>query len=262
MKKEQAVKILQYLDTHETIGTAEACALLGVSEATVRRIFNMIAHSGSAVRFHGGLKAVSGNPNIAIPFLLRKQWQSHEKEQLARKALELLKPDSVTFVHSGSTTLFLGKFISSGTFITDSVTLAELLNQRFPGAAGPEVILTGGTLDRQGNMLTGYKAELGAAGYRADFLITSVPGLDEYGLIETDDNAVGVQRTMIKHARTVIVLADQNKFREQGYCHLAPWKDVDILITTESPRNRALLTAIRAQGVRVVTVPPPILNLS
>lgn len=256
MKKEQIVKILQYLDTHEVINTGEGRELLGVSEATVRRIFNLVARSGSAVRFHGGLKAVSAGANIAIPFLLRKQWQSHEKELLARKALEFLKPDSVTFVHSGSTTLFLGKFISCGTFITDSVTLAELLGQRFPGKTGPEVILTGGTLDRKGNMLTGYKAEQGAAGYQADFLITSVPGIDEYGLIETDDNAVGIQKTMIEHANTVIVLADHHKFQRQGYCHLAPWKDVDILITTEAGENSALLEVIRAQGVRVVALPP------
>lgn len=255
MKKEQAVKILRYLDTHEAVNTAEGCEVLGVSEATVRRIFNEIARSGSAVRVHGGLKAAAGNPNIAIPFLLRKQWQSQEKEQLARKALEFLKPDSVTFVHSGSTTLFLGKFITNGTFITDSVTLAELLGQRYPGKTGPEVILTGGTLDRRGNMLTGYKAEQGAADYQADFLITSVPGLDEYGLIETDDNAVGIQRTMIKHAKTVIVLADHHKFQQRGYCHLVPWREVDILITTEREQNRALQDSIRAQGVRVITIP-------
>ncbi len=254
MKKEQAVKILQYLDTHEAINTTEAQGLLNVSEATVRRIFNLIAQSGSAVRFHGGLKAASTNANIAIPFLLRKQWQSQEKEQLARKALEFLKPDSVSFVHSGSTTLFLGKFISAGTFITDSVTLAELLNQRFPGKPGPEVILTGGTLDRKGNMLTGHKAEQGAAGYQADFMITSVPGLDEHGLIETDDNAVGIQRAMMAHSRTIIVLADHHKFQRRGYCHLAPWEEIDVLITSETAENRDLLDLIRVKGTQVHTV--------
>jgi len=252
-----ARQILNYLDIHETLTTREAQKLLSVSEATARRIFALLAGSGNVERIHGGVRSLPNSIGRTIPFQIRKQWQSAEKELLARRALEFLKPDSIAFIHSGTTTLFLGKFISSGTFITDSVTLAELLTRRFPGDAGPEVILCGGTLDRKGGMLSGSRAEAAIGGFHADFMITSVRGIDSLGPIETDEKAVGIQRRMMENSAKVIVIADHNKFRRNGYCYLARWREIDVLITTDIPENRSICEGIRAAGTQVITLPPP-----
>ncbi|MDD3153278.1 MAG: DeoR/GlpR family DNA-binding transcription regulator [Victivallaceae bacterium] len=255
MKAHYVNAVMNHLATHEQLSTCAACKLLQVSPATVRRIFNEMAQQNHVVHVHGGVQLIPARDGATIPFAIREQWQSGEKELLARKALENLRNDSTTFVHSGTTTLFLAKYITQGTFITDSVAFAQVLCRRFPEEYGPNVILTGGTLDRKAGMLHGYKTERSIRSYHADFMITSVRALDSGGLIETDDIAVGTQRAMMSCSDKVIVLADHLKYSRKGTCRLAGWNEVFLLITTECEENRRMIGQLRDKGVRIVTVP-------
>jgi len=257
MKKDYEQQIVHYLSANALLTLTDAMRLLGVSSATARRIFNRLAAANLVNRVHGGVRARPGSGNQAIPFFLREQWCSEEKEGLVRKALEFLKPDSVVFVHGGSTTLFLGKFIRQGTILTNSITLAEILYRRFPDNDGPEIIVSGGTLDPKAGILLGYKAQQFFADYRADFLITSARGMDADGLIETNDASVGMQKTMIEHAARVIVLADHYKFAMTGMCRSVGWNRVNLLITTAAEENRKTLEQIRRCGVEVIVLPEP-----
>ena len=254
MKKDYEQKIIRYLAGNDLLTLTDAMRILGVSSATARRIFNHLAESNLVDRVHGGVRALPNPVNQAIPFFLREQWCSEEKELLTRKALEFLSPDSVTFIHGGSTTLFLGKFIRKGTIITNSITLAEILYHRFPHNDGPEIIVSGGTLDTKAGILLGYKAQQFFADYHANFLITSARGMDGEGLIETNDASVGMQMTMMDHADKVIVVADHNKFAMTGFCRSARWDRIDVLITTASEENRKTLDRIRDCGVNVIVL--------
>ena len=61
----------------------------------------------------------------------------------------------------------------------------------------------------------------------------------------------------MENSTKVIVIAGHNKFRRNGYCYLARWREIDVLITTDVPENRKICEGIRAAGTQVITLPPP-----
>lgn len=149
MRNEYEKTVLRLLAGRDFIATEEVAGLIGASPATARRLINRLAENRLLRRVHGGIRPLPPESNPSIPFGLREQWFSEEKRLLAAEALKLVRRDSVLFIHGGSTTACLGSGIESGSVITNSLRLAELLRERFPADDGPEVIVPGGTLDRQ-----------------------------------------------------------------------------------------------------------------
>ena len=85
--------------------------------------------------------------------------------------------------------------------------------------------------------------------------VGTVCGVDEAGILDTNDATAGVARTMIEHAHLAVMLADHSKFRAAGMARLVPWGAVDILVTGACPENLPMLETIRKQGVKIITVP-------
>ena len=254
-RSSQEETVCRLLEKQEVLTTCEIAARLGCSGATARRIAGRLAESQIARRIHGGIRRIEPDRNQSIPFPLREQWFSREKQLIARTAAGLIARDSVVFIHGGSTTTWLGDLIDSGSIITNCLHLAELIRERFPADEGPEVIIPGGTLDRKAGILIGTRAERAIAGYHADAVLFSARGIDEEGVLDTNDATAGIARAMIEHARLAVMLADHSKFHATGMSRLVPWGAVDILVTGASPENQPMLEKIRKQGVKIITVP-------
>ena len=254
-RSSQEEAVCRLLEKRGVLTTGEIAGVFGCSSATARRIAGRLAENQIARRIHGGIRRIEPDANQSIPFPLREQWFSREKRLIAETAAGLIARNSVIFIHGGSTTTWLGNLIDSGSVITNSLHLAELIRQRFPSDEGPEVIIPGGTLDRKAGILTGTRAERAIAGYHADAVLFSARGIDEAGILDTNDATAGVARTMIEHAHLAVMLADHSKFRAAGMARLVPWGAVDILVTGACPENLPMLETIRKQGVKIITVP-------
>ncbi len=255
--EEQEKQICALLTGRDFLPTGEIAERIGASEATARRVVNRLAENRMLLRVHGGVRPLPPESNPSIPFGLREQWFSREKQLLAAEAAKLIPREGVLFVHGGSTTTCLGNYISGGSVITNSLRLAELLRERFPTDDGPEVIVPGGTLDRKAGILTGTRAERAIGCYHADAVFFSARGIDAEGVLDTSDATAGVARAMIEHARLAVMIADHSKFSGDGMTRMVHWSQVDVLITTDRPDSRPLLEAIRRQGVKVIAVECP-----
>ena len=130
MRNEYEKTVLRLLAGRDFIATEEVAGLIGASPATARRLINRLAENRLLRRVHGGIRPLPPESNPSIPFGLREQWFSEEKRLLAAEALKLVRRDSVLFIHGGSTTACLGSGIESGSVITNSLRLAELLRER------------------------------------------------------------------------------------------------------------------------------------
>ena len=108
MKNDYDRQILSYLNDHEMLTTEAAMEFLPLSEVSVRRIFNRLAELNLVRRVRGGVRQPVREQNIRIPYFLRGQWFAAEKQRLAKRAAELVKPDMAVAIHGGSTTSFLG----------------------------------------------------------------------------------------------------------------------------------------------------------
>ena len=255
MKERYREQLERHLALRGMISHQYAEKLLKVSPVTVRRLFREMAEKHLAIRFHGGLRTSDNGRTagvIAIP--QREATQSEEKEILARRASAECDTEGLTMIHGGTTTRKMAKYLTRGTFLLDSVLIAAELSRMYPGGDGPDVLLTAGSLDIRAGFLYGPRALETIRSYSADVFITSVRGLDRKGLLETDDQTVGVMRAMMASSRRTVVVADHRKFGRRGPCRLCGWDKVDLLITTETPENAQELRILRESGVHIELV--------
>jgi DeoR/GlpR family transcriptional regulator of sugar metabolism len=253
MKKRYEEEILGYLEKHEFFPSDKAAAHFGVSAATMRRVFARMAKSALGQRVHGGLRRlpeeISSNQ---IPFVVRGRWLADEKRRLAAKAMEFWPRGGTVFLHCGSTVLGMAHHIRGGTILTNSVNVCNVLMSRFAGGGGPEVVLLGGLLKLKSDILVGSWTEAMLREYRTDVMFFSARGMDEEGVLDTTDEEVAVPRVGIRGAAKRVMLADHSKFRKFGLRRMVSWKDVDVLVTSDHPKNRRWFKMIREHGVEVV----------
>ena len=251
MKKAYLEILERHLSLRGTLTHQYAEKLLKVSPATVRRLFREIALQRKAIRFHGGLSALPQESSGVIAIPHRETRLAEEKELLARQVLPEFSSAGLNMIHGGTTTFRIAKYLVSGIFLTDSVLIAAEVSRRYPGGDGPAMLLTGGQLDIRAGFLYGPKAVSDIRSYAAEVFVTGVRGLDRQGLLETDDQTVGVMRAMMDASRRTVVLADHLKFRQRGACRLAGWNEIDLLITSECKENQEDIAFLKGKGVRV-----------
>lgn len=254
MKNERLHQILDDLQRLQRLSTREAQQRYNASEATIRRDFNELAASGLAQRTHGGIQFL-GSQSPSIPFGLREEWNIEEKKAMAQEAIRYIHPDHSVMLYGGSTTAYLGLFLTCGRIITNLPDLCQILRMRYPTGEGPQVLLTGGQFNFRTGILEGPALRRSLENYECDIGIASAYGMDETGLLDIDDECSEQIAIMLGRSTLRIVLADHTKFQRKSFCRCLPWEKIHILITTFDPANHATLQAAREKGVKVVFAP-------
>lgn len=251
-KKIRLQQILNDLQHRGSLSTEIATGLFQASEATIRRDFNELAAAGLVCRTHGGIRVLDREVNPSVPYGLREEWNSGEKRILAQKTVEFIHSEHSVLLYGGSTTGYLGLYLTKGTIITNLPRLCQQLLSRFPTGEGPKVILTGGMLDYRTGILQGVAVKRSLERYECDLGIASSYGMDEIGMTDIDEECAELIIAMLSNAKTKIIIADHTKFKKSGLCRALPWEEVDYLITTFDPDNHPILQAARQKGVKVI----------
>lgn len=251
--------IKDYLAGKNVLSVADAVRLLGVSPATVRRDFTMLAEEKIVRQVRGGVASVEKMKVTEIPpFELRAVQHHREKCAIAARAANLLLPDDAVMVEGGTTTIMLHEFVPQTPLkiITNSVRLAALMDEKYMQYSGLDVYLTGGMLYAHTGLLMGGTALSSLRQYHAQWVFLSTGGITETGISTTNELVMEVARAMIESAEKIAVLADFSKLGKKAMCHVCRLEDVDILITNPCPERQTLLDHIRSRGVEVIEVEP------
>lgn len=141
-----------------------------VSEMTIRTDLRTLDEARRIVRTHGGARSVEyvvGTDNL---LLNRSARNVEEKNIIAGKAKELVRPNSTIFLDSGSTTTRLAKEIEDKRLLafTNSLTCAAELSN----LENVHTIVIGGKLNRYSMSLNGSKSieEIGLLNFDMLFL--------------------------------------------------------------------------------------------
>ena len=244
-------EILSALEERDFLGTDEAAQLWGASASSIRRDFGFLAENGLVRRVRGGVRRIGVAENASIPLPVRNRFFVDEKQAIARRAAVYLPADGAVFLHGGSTAEMMMPYLERGCVITDSVSLGEALRRKYAGGGGPELIMSGGCFDFKAGVLVGSRAENMLSQYRVDAAFFSTRGLDRQGLLDTNDQIAAVLRTMIRHARKPVLLADHSKFTAFGLSRVVGWHEIFAVITRRTPENGEFLDELIRQGVTV-----------
>ena len=205
-------------------------AFPNVSEMTLRTDLKVLDEEKKIVRIHGGAKSVQ----LVIgtdDFLNRRAVRNlQEKEEIARKAVKLIRPDTAVFLDSGSTTTSLAHLFpnQSNLIYTTGLSCATELAD----LSKPTVQIPGGRLNRYSISIYGTSVvqELSQVYLHQTFLgVTNY--MPQTGFTCGNNEEAILKRTAIKQAEQVIVLMDSQKFGIKGTYSICGLEDIDILVS-------------------------------
>ncbi len=220
--KERQDKIYDMLQKNGAVTTASLVEVFAVSIETIRRDLLNMEQQGRLLRVHGGAVA-NGDMKPFLALTERNEIYGSQKQNLARKATELICEGDIIGIDSGSTANALAEALKEKfarlTVITHSLDVFHILRDCF------SVILCGGQYMPQENSFHGSLTldMLKNLHMQKVFLCPSAVSL-KYGICDYQDDLYLVQKQLLQSADEIFILADSSKFEQKALLKLADMK--------------------------------------
>jgi DeoR/GlpR family transcriptional regulator of sugar metabolism len=231
--------ILQAVRSDGSARVSDLTQRLGVSDMTIRRDLEVLARDGLVEKVHGGA-VLPGTPASHEPgFEAKLVLERPEKTAIARAAASLVTPGTAIAVAAGTTTFALAQClldVPGLTIVTNSLRVTNLFTgTRGLDGAADSVVLTGG-VRTPSDALVGPVADLTIRSLHFDLLFLGCYGFDVDAGLTTPNLAEEAEtnRTLIRVARRVVVLADHTKWGLVSLSSFARLSEVDVLITDDA----------------------------
>lgn len=246
--------ILELLREQGSISVAAVEEQFEVSPMTARRDLALLAESGYARRTHGGaiLPELAGHEDS---FQSRVEQDTDAKSRLARAVAQTLAPHETVFIDSSSSAYFVVRELlelgTQLTVLTNSLPVMSLVG----GSDTPQIELIGigGSFRKLTRSFVGTEAVRMIERYFVDRIVFSVKGIEIEGyLTDPDPLEAEVKRAMIGRARSVLLIAQAQKFNERGLNVIVPAGQVDTAFLADPPAGG--VRALASAGVDIVAV--------
>src|SRR3954469_19144819 len=147
-----------------------------VTQQTVRRVVNQLCDLGLLRRIHGGVSLPVQNQNLA--YGSRQGLNADAKRRIARAVFNFIPEGASLMIGLGTTPEYVAQALSER---RDLRVITNSLNVAAAFAHNPdvEISIAGGTLRQLDRDIIGESAARFFAGFRADFGIFGVGGIDE-----------------------------------------------------------------------------------
>jgi DeoR/GlpR family transcriptional regulator of sugar metabolism len=232
LAKQRQDRILTEVRRHGGVRVSDLVDLLGVSDMTVRRDLDVLSRKGLVDKVHGGASALGSRTADEPGFEAKSLRELAEKEAIAARAAELVRPGTAIGLSAGTTTWALARRLRDVpglTVVTNSIQVLEALHQT--GGAGQSVVLTGG-VRTPSDALVGPLAVAALDALHLDLVFMGTHGMDDRSgfttpnLMEAETN-----RALVRAARRLVVVADHSKWGVVGLSAFAGADEADVLVT-------------------------------
>jgi DeoR family transcriptional regulator of aga operon len=250
-QEERIRRIMELLEKENRVLITDLCKTFDTTSVTIRKDLDLLESEGLLKRTHGG--AILFKPLFhGLALNEKEKLHAEEKERIANEAVKMISPGEVIILDSGSTTTQLAKKIKELKgikVITNAVNIAlELANSEL------DIILTGGTLQKNTSTLIGSLAEEVLRKISADKLFHGVDGIDyEIGLTTPDIVEANTSQVMMQRASENILLVDSSKFGRRSLGVICRVKEIDKIITTKK-MDKLEIKKLNDMGVEVIIV--------
>ncbi|MCY4149859.1 MAG: DeoR/GlpR family DNA-binding transcription regulator [Gammaproteobacteria bacterium] len=210
---------------------------LNVSAQTIRRDLNQLTRARLLQRIHGG--AITCDSVVNLGYGARKLLAAEGKVRIAKKAAELIPNDCSLFINIGTTTeqvaVELARQHDGLLVVTNNLNVLNTVVQNDQ----IEAFIVGGQIRPQDGGIVDNAATDFVSQFRVDYAVIGASSIEEQGIVtDFDWREVCVARTMIQHARGVILVADSNKLKRKAPVFLCELKEIDHFITdAEIPKK-------------------------
>ena len=223
-------QIQAYLGQHKVASNSDMSALLGVSEATVRRDLEWLESKGFLYRTHGGA-VLSHQLQLEPEYEQRTQRQVNEKRAIGKYAAALIQDGDIVFINSGTTTTQLMRQIPpdlDATIITNNMfAILEL------GEVGYELMLLGGIFQPKSRSAAGRFAIDNLSQIYANKAFIGVDGfsLNQGCTVPSNAEAEVITMMIERTNGPVNILADHSKWEAVSNFEIAKFDQIQRVIS-------------------------------
>ncbi len=229
--EERRERIVQLVNAEGSVSFAQIKQLFpDVSDVTLRTDLKTLDAERRIVRIHGGARSVEFV--IGTDGLLdsRSTRNVDAKSTIARKAAELIRPDSTIFLDSGSTTTMLARALPNERLLvfTNSITCAAELAKLETARS----IVIGGNLNRYSLSLNGGRSVEDVRQLNFDQLFLGVTSYcTNSGFTCGSDEDAALKRACIERAERTVVLIDASKIGRHSTFKICDLEAIDMVVS-------------------------------
>lgn len=209
IRYERQKKILEYLEGQQSATISELAKALFTSEASVRRDITTLEAQGFVNKIYGGV-LLSKYQNSVVPVKLRDGDHSTVKEELAKRAAQMIRNGDTVIMDASSTVRRIIKYMGhlhNVNVITNNLNIFSECESK-----GIRLYCTGGTYSPHNHALVGPSAENYLRNISADILFFSSQGITEDGIIsDVSEEESSLRKVMIEHSERKYFLCDSSK---------------------------------------------------
>ncbi len=230
--QERHKKIINLIQEKGRVNVEDFVSLVGVSIETIRRDLSKLANEGKIQKFHGGA-SLPTMQNVESSFQKRINRNITLKNKIAKKAVQLIKPNDTIFIDTGSTTIYFAKKIigfENLTVITNSTEVAKIVSSANPKS---KVFLLGGLFAPSNQQTVGELTIKQAKMYRANQAFITVGGVDCKDIMDFNYEEAEIAKTMIGQSEKLNVLASNSKVERVAPFRVGSINKIDNFITNK-----------------------------
>ena len=225
--------ILQKLKQVGNVQVDDLAASFDVTTQTIRRDLSELCDRGLAARIHGGAKRMVTTSTVA--YEQRRSLETAAKEEIARRASELVPDGSSVAINIGTTTeqvAYAIKYHKDLTVITNNINVVHILRE----ARLKSLVITGGEVRSSDGAIVGTGAVDSFHSYKVDVAVIGASSLDADGsVLDFDPREVAVTRAILANARTRVLVCDKSKFDVSATHRVCNIQDLDFVVTDARP---------------------------
>ena len=246
------IHILDLLRDQGSVRVEDLSLDLGVSDVTIRRDLDYLNEKGLLLRTHGGANTVPARKEVLAEsgFSEKGTVNVAEKQRIGERCAELIKPNEIIFLNSGSTALFLLQAITERHVRVITNNAAAIQCTIEPSV---EVMYLGGEYREQSRSFVGEFALNTIRDIYSHHSVLGTNGISiDRGITTTVYQECAINQAMIENTQgKVIVIADHTKLGRVSNFVSAPLSAIDILITdTQCPAE--FRSELESRGIAVI----------
>ena len=246
-QNERYESILAMLNRLKKVSVQDLTQKLGVSEVTVRKDLSFLEERGKLIRIHGGAVLAEDEGHLRT-IAIRQAEHAAEKQAIARKARELIRPGETLFIDAGSTCAAFAREIRDMELRVVTNSLYAILE--LADSAGISLFSTGGSFRPEACSFIGPGAMQTIASVQIDTCFMGTTGFSTDGVFSSQ-NVIESQlkRATVQASRRVVMLVDHSKYGTTACSVFARAGDIDVLVIDSGIGDRQ---AVAALGMEVV----------
>jgi DeoR family fructose operon transcriptional repressor len=250
-------KIIEQLQKKKMCSVNELSKFLNVSDTTIHRDLITLRNTGFILKVHGGAiwveDNIETNNKVEHRINVRLRREVEEKEEIAKKAAQLINDETSVFLDHSSTCICLARELRLRKYqhlvlATNSVKILDELEGYFT----IHVISTGGALQHQWSALTGPYALDFISKLNFEQIFISCGAISiERGLMTSFPFVAEILKKASEVTREINLLVDSSKFSKMGAFSVMPASHVSRIITDKKIDSK-LAEKYRDLGIELI----------